>query len=106
MVDSRIKEGNMEAKDTVMHPGEALDIMNTEEDRAPILKALEAQAKETWPIAFKAGEDKGKQEGIKLVVDWIEEHTTITYGRAPLKIKWQSINPVAWQAFLKGGLEK
>ena len=45
-------------------------------------------------VSFKAG--------IKLVADWVEEHTTITYGRAPLKIKWQSLNPVMWQAFLKG----
>ena len=39
--------------------------------------------------------------GMQEVAEWIEEHTTITYGRAPLKIKWQSLNPVAWQAFLK-----
>jgi len=59
----------------------------------------------TYPCkacAFEEGHKAGEQQGIEKVVKWVAEHSTITYGRAPLKIKWQSINPVAWQAFRKG----
>jgi len=71
-------------------------------------------------ISFKAGREEGvkfahkqfdanlpeimeqsQQLGIREVVEWVEEHGISTYGRAPLKIKWQSVNPIEWQAKLK-----
>lgn len=51
---------------------------------------LERQAKITWDIAFKAGEDKGKQEGFDEVVKWIENHGGSLDGFRK-----------EWQAFLK-----
>ena len=60
------------------------------------------QAKITWPIAFKAGEDKGKQEGFDKVVEWIEEHRWrhMQYGNSVF------VYAEEWQAFLKERLGK
>ena len=87
----------MEAKDTVMNKEKLKQINDAMPPEAKYGDVFETIAYNQAEISFPLGE----QQGIEKVVEWMEEHSIITYGRAPLKIKWQSINPVAWQAFLK-----
>jgi len=112
----------MEAKDTVINLDNFGDFGGVDEYHLAVIKEnqllqaeisfkagykegqtdREIESQQAYEAGKDAGRKEGEQQGIEKVVKWVEEHSTITYGRAPLKIKWQSINPVAWQAFLKG----
>lgn len=68
----------------------------------------QSQAKTTWPIAFKAGEDKGKQEGFDKVVQFVIDNKMIplcdykTTGTIRQDEEHrEDCRRCKWQAFLK-----
>jgi len=69
-----------------------------------IKRIAQAQAKDTWEIAFKAGEGKGKQEGkqlaIKEVKGWLHLPCPHTGGLEEEQMCVEDC-PKCWQAFLK-----
>lgn len=64
----------------------------------------ENQAEITWAPAFKVGEDKGKQEGIREVVEDMEQ--TIDISKLGFRISAMVKCLEKWQAFLKERLEE
>ena len=64
-----------------------------------------AQAKTTWDIAFKAGEDKGYSKGFDKVVEWIELNATdaiaVKDSDTSQEMTIRAIPEDKWQAFLK-----
>lgn len=77
----------MEARDTVMTYEQTKVVVDelvaegTDADRVSLLRTeFEAQAEITFPL--------GKQEGIKLVGDWIAQRAGLVKGVAPVKTKY------------------
>ncbi len=98
----------MKAEDTVMTP-EIRDSGKYWNDRYHGVRDVEAICKAQAKISFKAGEQlslerqgqaylEGKQEGIKEVVEWVEEHSTIM--RPPYDY-YRRLGTPLWQAQLK-----
>jgi len=84
----------MEAKkweDTVMTKEQVREALTYKEDVSREIcdqckeHLLKDQAKITGDIAFKAGEDKGKQEGIKEVVEFVEDWERLPYAEFDAK---------------------
>ena len=67
----------MKAKDTVMKSHDRY--------MALFRPALEAQAE----ISFKAGEDKGKQEGFDKVVEFVDEYRLVRLANEDVYRAWQ-----------------
>ena len=100
----------MEAKDTVMGDKDftqlAKDMPDIRGLHPVILAVINKQAKVTWDIAFKAGEEQGIQKGRKEVVESLRDLWTngaITFldsGAFKGKKLWAVPAPVGLSRFL------
>ena len=93
----------MEAKDTVMSLEQMTDKIwamgcKADDEGVAVTQKLrfEIIAEEQAEISFKAGEDKGKQEGFDKVVEWVKKHSYKGKFFDTLMIENEE-----WQAFLK-----
>ena len=95
-MSNSVERGVMEVKDTLLTDEEMRFQTKYIAGALRMVRRWRRIRDEQHARSFKAGVEEGKTFGRAEVVEWIKENGHVTYGRAPLKIKWYAFNPVEW----------